>query len=266
MSTQEFPESSALAPASTTEQPARSTDFVSHHALMLTERIDAEARMTEALAAALAAEERTAGRINAAMERMEALTETLSRAQASVDLATGNLQSQAQMIAKLFQEQLTKPDVDGVPTLRTHVMRLGDMAAKSAAKALDDAANEAAALAGVKAETAALQKVTAVIVEAAKTSGLDGAVRAVVGSATRLDQTLERIESASLAMTAARESRDSDESNESGGSQAPKREYRAPQGPGAGNLAWLWLSHHLGTPGMVIGVIALSYGAFKIFS
>ena len=229
----------------------RLEDFRQEYAHVYAECLASEARANASRAEAIAAEERVAGRIEAVMERFDSALERTQRAEAAVTLALDTLETQAQAIASMFQEQLVQDEVGGMPTLRALVAEMAATTAKSTAKALNDAADEAAAVAGVKAETAAVQRVTAAVIEMAKQGGIEGAVTALVGASKRLQDTALSIEATSQSVALP--------------PLAPP-ERPAFRGEGAVPYALRWTGHHLGSPGLLAVLAVLGYVTFKLFT
>ncbi len=230
----------------------RLTDFKASYAARRLDVLEAEARASETLTQVLAAEERLAGGLKALLDRSEQLAERAERAEAALTLATDMLGQQAQIIARAFKEQLVKTEVDGRATLLSHLLEVADRVANSTTKALNDAAEEAAAFTGVKAEAAALQRVTQAVIEQAQANGLDTAIRTVVNASGRLTAAVDRIEAAPVGAQAA----------------APAAEpvqQATPDGVGALPLAYMWARHHLGMPGLFIGLGISGYGLYRFF-
>jgi hypothetical protein len=239
------------APERRSGRQIRLEDFKGPYAKFWTEYLANEARADEARAQVLLLEERLAGGLKELLDRSEQLVEHADRIEASITLATDMLGQQAKVIAKAFRDQLTLSEVDGVATLKTHMLEVADNAANAAQGALNQVADEAAAVAGVKAEAAALQRVTSTVVEEAKKGGLNQAVLALAGAAGRLQAAAERLETAQSQPAAAAPA------------AAPAPQHHAPEGLGALPLGWMWVKHHLGAPGLLIGLAGAGALAYK---
>ena len=229
----------------------RLTDYKSSYVARHLDVLAAEARASETLVQVLVAEERLGGGLTELLDRAELLVERAERAEAALTLSKDTLREQAQFIARAFKVQLTETEADGRATLLTHILEVGDRAANAATKALNDSAEEAAAFAGVKAESAALQRVTQAVVEQAQASGLDAAIRVLVNASGRVTTAVERLEAASVAPSAT--------------TASMTEQQFTPPGIGALPLAYLWAKHHLGAPGAFIGLVVTLYGLYRFF-
>jgi hypothetical protein len=232
----------------------RVEDYRSPYAAMYVEMLELEDRVLQARNDMLELEQRIDAGVGGLLDRQEQLIERAERAAAAMDLAKDMLGQQAKLIAGAFRDQLTKTELDGVVTLLGHVLEISDRSAMLATNAMNQVADEAAAGAGLKAEVAALQRITSTVAEEAKKAGLHDAVLAVASMATRLGGAVERLEQLQAAPQVAPTQ------------QAPQPSvHQQPQGLGALPLAWMWARHHLGAPGVVIGLAAASLAIYKGF-
>lgn len=232
----------------------RLTDYKSSYVARHLDVLEAEARAGETLVQVLAAEERLAGGLKALLERSEQLVERAERAEAAFELAKDLLGQQAKLIASAFRDQLTKTELDGHATLFGHLLEVSDRVANSTTKALNDAADGAGEVAGFKAEAAALKRITDTVIAEAQKAGLEPAVRAIVVASGRIETAVERIETSPTSQPAAADA-----------APVQQPQQAMPEGVGALPLLLMWTRHHLGTPGLFIGLAAAGVGLCKFF-
>lgn len=235
-----------------TSQLDRLSDFRSPYASAYLEVLEAQEAVEMAKADVLSAEARIGESLQSLVARVEQLLERADRVENSITMASGMLGQQAKLIAKAFRDQLTVDEMDGRATLKTHLLEVADEVANKATTALNQVADEAAAFSGVKAEAAALERVTSVVTEQAKQAGLEKSVLALANVIGRLQQAAERIEQAPA--------------------QAPQQQAQqqaqpqwAPEGLGAHRQVTIWLAHHLGTPGILIALAGIGLLGWRLF-
>lgn len=235
-----------------TSQLDRLSDFRSPYASAYLEVLEAQEAVELAKADVLAAEARIGESLQSLVARVEQLLERADRVGNSITMASDMLGQQAKLIAKAFRDQLTVSEMDGRATLKTHLLEVADEVANKATTALNQVADEAAAFSGVKAEAAALERVTSVVTEQAKQAGLEKSVLALANVLGRLQQAAERIEQAPA--------------------QAPQQQAQqqaqpqwAPEGLGAHRQVTIWLAHHLGTPGILIALAGIGLLGWRFF-
>lgn len=235
-----------------TSQLDRLSDFRSPYASAYLEVLEAQEAVELAKADVLSAEARIGESLQSLVARVEQMLERADRVENSIALASDMLGQQAKLIAKAFRDQLTVSEMDGRATLKTHLLEVADEVANKATTALNQVADEAAAFSGVKAEAAALERVTSVVTEQAKQAGLEKSVLALANVIGRLQQAAERIEQAPA--------------------QAPQQQAQqqaqpqwAPEGLGAHRQVTIWLAHHLGTPGILIALAGIGLLGWRFF-